>query len=330
MGDFLPTISAQDLKPGVIAEFFSQGSKVVILKDLRILELWKDICEKELYEGKNNPGSQVLNDSIFDISGNHVSNNMTVGDMLRFTPGEYAHFARKVKIFPSIEENRMEKFPASYSKENGAFIYSEEVLRKVWQVVSEIVVSMFPPPNGLPNYAVNIETLRYPKSVKELKDLFSLIEDSSGVWSKLGHRLDSHKIKAKGIFNHRFLRDCFAFGSLIPGVKFPLKYLNDHVCNNAEDLTPENTVVIGGDHIDGTKVFSCLAGDRDNLITQIYSEGKWIDLPLDSQSVAIFPGKLIAKINKISPTRHRILMKKTQDPSRSKANISMIFTITPR
>jgi hypothetical protein len=330
--NFMPAISVEELTSGAIVKLFYQGAKVVILKDVRILEVWKEICERKVNEDKVNPNLNIplFSDSIFDMSENHFQGNMCLGDMARFTPGAFAHIARKVSIYPSITQGEMEKFPVSYSNGSGTFIYSEEVLGKVWRIMSEVVASMFPAPNGLPNYAVNIEVLRYPKSVKELKSIFSLIEDSSGIWSRVGHQLDGHKGNAKGMFNHRIVRDCFALGSLIPCLRVLLNYLNQFFCTHAENMLPENTVVIGGDHIDGGKFFSCLTGERENVVTQIYADGKWLDLPLDSQSVAIFPGGQIARINQMSPTRHRILMREFPDPSGDKENISLILSAMPR
>ncbi len=330
MTESVAIISSGELSPGVIAGLFSNGVKVVILKDDRIPDLWNEICERELDTQKSNAESHILNESIFTIGQHHCQNNLNLGDMLRFTPGAIAHFGRKVKIFHSAESSRIEKFPRSYYKENGTFLYPEDVLGKVWQIMEEIGNGVFPAKNTLSNYAVNIEIVRYPKSVKELTDIFSLLENSSGKWSRLGHRLDAQKSKAKGIFNHVVLRDCFALGSLIPGVRTLLQYIDENFCKGPKDSVPKNMVVIGADHTDGAKLLTCLAAKRDNIVTQIFSGKEWIDLPLDSKSLAIFPGQQILKVDKFTPTRHRILMKESPSLGGDKSNISLMFSIVDR
>src|SRR3546814_1396304 len=52
---------------------------------------------------------------------------------------------------------------------------------------------------------------------------------------------------------------------------------------------------------------SDLCGSRQNVRTEIYAEGSWMELPIGLDSITIIPGTLAQRAFGLQPTLHRVL-----------------------
>lgn len=327
------TVFAQDLKPGYLYELFKKGTKVVLLKnDHRVGELWTETLESRVGETlRSGYRRKAWESNIFDIARNHQSGELVFGDMLRFSPGEYGHWARKVKVFSKNGSSNMQTVPSCFIDGDERVAYSEKTLQKVWALLGEILESAVPGKGTLSGYAVSIEILKYPNSPNDLMNVIDLLADASGGWTRLGRTLDTYKGRAAGIFKATLIRDCFAVASLVPGINRLLHWINTFFVNAQQRHIPKKSVVIGADHVDGSKYFTCLAGDRKNIKTQIHTGKDWMDLDLTPNTLAIFPSQKSAKGFGMTPTRHRIFIQEDHDcRSGSKNNVTLSFAIVDR
>jgi hypothetical protein len=131
---------------------------------------------------------------------------------------------------------------------------------------------------------------------------------------------------AFGPFNHKIMRDIFAFATLIPLLRAILHNRSRFVKAYRYSHMPQDVHIIGGPHVDGTKIFTALASDRDVLRTEIYHNRSWVELPLSTDSLAIFPSEKIDKQLGIAPTLHRVLLTRrdhAQAPSRLNVTLSL-------
>ncbi len=324
----ITVIFSKDLKPGVLGKLFSRGLKAIILKDPRISKIW------EGFLGLQNSSSEDSHDyrmpwqeNLFTIALNHVPQNDDLGDMFRFTPGSIGHVARKMKIFPASGQDLMQAIP-NYFLQNGKRVcYPDHLLRIAWELMSEVFRSTLPINNSQHPYTVKVEILKYPRP-NELELIFPLLSDSSGKWTRIGQKIDAYKGLANGALNKKILRDVFAFSLLIPRMNSLFCGLNTLLSKGHKEPSEEGRITIGGEHVDGSKFLTGLASERDILITQIHNGECWVDLPLTSDSLAIFPSQKITKEFGFAPTVHRILMEKvTPNGGGTKRNITLSLSI---
>ena len=143
--------------------------------------------------------------------------------------------------------------------------------------------------------------------------------------------MDTWKMQAAGLFDVRYMRDCSAFASLIPGLRELLRTFNRWMIPFSYKHVPEGTCLIGDPHCDGTKIVTALLSERETLTTEIYTGQQWVKLPLSSDRLAIFPSQQIDPRLGILPTLHRVLIQKhppVEQPT--KRNITLTLTVLPR
>ncbi|MCA9422069.1 MAG: hypothetical protein KC592_13690 [Nitrospira sp.] len=266
-------------------------------------------------------------ENLFNLALNHVPQNIDLGDMFRFTPGSIGHIARKMNVFPVPGQNLMQAIPGSFFQNGKRISYPDHLLRIAWELMSEIFRSTIPINRSPPSCKVKIEILKYPRP-NELELIFSLLSDSSGKWTRIGQKVDAFKGMAKGVLNRKILRDLFGLSLLMPGMNGLLCRLNALLDKGPIDPSEKGRLTIGAGHVDGSKLLTGLASERDILTTQIYTGERWVDLPLTSDSLAIFPSQKITKEFGFAPTVHRILMEKeTPSGGGTKRNVTLSLSI---
>jgi hypothetical protein len=301
--------SPDDLKPGRLGEFFRNGAKAVVLgDDHRVGDLWEALMGGQGRDaGTTGDAAQAWESSVLDLARNHRAGDMQLGDMLRFIPGHYAYIARKMKVLPRPDGHALQTIPDFWTG-NKRVTPSEETLRTVWELMTDILRSTWPDDREPPPYAVVVELLKYPPASADLDKVFSLLADVSGRWARLGQRLDAHKSQAAGPFDVRGIRDLFAWASVTPGAGLLFQQLNRFFSRFGLKGVPGQTRLIGDPHADSTKAVSALASDRDVIRTEVWDGRNWVELHLTPGSLAIFPSrKLVAQLG-IMPTWHRILL----------------------
>ncbi|MGI9542522.1 MAG: hypothetical protein ACR2MX_04635 [Cyclobacteriaceae bacterium] len=316
-----------------MGSLFQQGAKAVVLKgDPRIPWLWKSLIELQ------NGGHAIINGpigpwetKIQDLALNHRQNDVYLGDMLRFTPGALAHIARKVLIFKD-SNGQIKAIPDKFNNHEGNVVLKQKIYQTVWDISQDMLRSTLPENSDLKNYAVKIDMLHYPDSPEDLGRIFSLLADASGGWTRLGMKIDRIKAKATCFFDLKALRDLFALGSLIPGINILLRKINGFLFRFSKKKVPSDTLLVGEPHVDGPNILTALISNRDLLCTEVHGgKAGWVELPMSTDTLAIFPSEQLGKISTISPTTHRILFKETDDPGEiNKPNITLNLSVIHR
>lgn len=313
--------------PGRLGECFRGGAKAVLLDDPRAADIWQRLLSSLAPAASSGDGSLFPWDhSPLQIAKNHRAGNIDAGDMLRFIPGAFGHIARKIILVPK-QDGSIETLPAHFSHVD----IPQELLRIVWELMTDVLHSTFPTHLPIPPYAVTIELLKYPSSFDEVEQIAALLSDTCGKWTQFGMQMDTWKAQAAGLFDVPYMRDCTAFASLIPGLRELLRILNRWMIPFSYKQVQEGSCIIGSPHYDGAKIVTALLSERDTLTTEIHTGQQWITLPLNSDRLAIFPSWKIDRGLGIHPTLHRILVQKhptVQQPA--KRNITLTLTVRPR
>ena len=315
--------SHDEVVPGKLGEHFQQGAKAVLLDDPRAAWIWKRMVD--LPAPTRAPGSEILSareDFLFQIARNHIASNHHAGDMLRFIPGGIGHVARKIVFFRKTN-GRFETKPRNFSGDTVPM----ELLDTAWNIMTDLLRSTFPARLSLPKFKVSLELLKYPHSFEELERISSLLRDSGGEWARIGMAMDTWKVQAAGLFDVKFVRDCTAIASVIPGLHRILRAINGWMVPYSLKSVRNGTSVVGAPHYDGSKILTALLGDRDTLTTEVHTGQQWKTLPLTSHRLAILPSQQIDRRLGIVPTLHRILI---QDRLRAeqlvKRNVTLCIT----
>ena len=139
--------------------------------------------------------------------------------------------------------------------------------------------------------------------------------------------MDTWKAQAAGLFDVKFIRDCTAIASVIPGLHRILRAINDRMVPYSHKSVRDGISVVGAPHCDGSKILTVLLGDRDTLTTEVYTGQRWNTLPVTSNRLAILPSKQIDRRLGILPTLHRILIQDRLHAERPvKRNITLCIT----
>ena len=235
------SLQRQQIAPGSIGELLRQGTRAVeITHDERIRLIW-DACIGT--DGQSRP---FWENSLLEFARNHHKGSTNSGDMLRFLPGSFGHIARKMVVFPAGDgSGRMATIPAMYSDEHAPQAIDQAVLRHAWELTSEILAGVLPTGQTLENYGVTLQLLKYPDSRIDLERVFDLFADSSGGWMAFGQRLDAFRSEACDALDKRILRDLYAFGSLVPGLRTLLVGLNRRLKRHDRFEEPVDGFTIG-------------------------------------------------------------------------------------
>lgn len=255
---------------------------------------------------------------------------MNVGDMIRFLPGYYSHFARKLILYSDSANGKIRTIPEKFWSGEIPQMYPSEVLQTAWELATDIFKSCLPEEFDYPNYAVSVELLKYPRSLKELRSLCDLVADSDGgVWTDHGRKLDIYrgKVIAGSPFDKKIVGRIFRFGSKIPGINLFLELLNRSVFYRY--LSPKDAAAIGPPHTDGIRTLTLLAGERDTIFTEIYDGKRWHEIPLTSKSLYILPSEFLSNKIGIKPTFHRISIRNNigVNSESSKPNVTLLLGI---
>jgi hypothetical protein len=313
--------------PGRIGEYFRGGAKAVLLDDPRAADIWHRLLTDPGPSASSDNGSLFSHDdSLLEIAKNHRAGDLRTGDMLRFVPGGIGHIARKMMLVPT-EDGAIETLPKHFSNVS----IPQELLRIVWELMTDVLHSTFPAHSNLPPYAVTIELLQYPSSFDEVEKIAALLSDTCGEWTRLGMQMDSWKMEAVGLFDIPYVRDLTAFVSLFPGLREALRRLNGWMVPFSHKYVQGGSRIIGSPHCDGSKILTALLSERETITTEIYTGHQWLTLPLKPDRLTIIPAEEIHSDIGIIPTWHRILMQEDHPHEQQpKRNITLSLTVCPR
>jgi hypothetical protein len=233
--------------------------------------------------------------------------------MVRFVPKSLGHIARKFLVYASATDSSLEVLPATFCSGNRRARVPREIVELSWNLMSELVASVLPLRASGVAYGVEVDIQVYGNSSSELRSLHSLLADSAGFWSRLGHQVDASKEDAAGFLSRRGVRDCFGIASQIPGLRRTMAALNARMPVTDEHLSRKGSQLIGCAHIDETKYLTGLMGRRRNLETQYFWEGQWFSLPISEDGMVVVPSGKARTAGNAPATFHRVLVHDVSD-----------------
>jgi hypothetical protein len=323
-------ITREEVERGGLLESFRKGAVAAVLReDARTVELFRSVLDWLGFEASSN--RENFGASLVDLARNHLEANADAGDMLRFQPGVFGHLARKFLVFRMGIDQPLMAFPNAFHLGNKRIPIPHNILEAAWNLMAGVLMSAMSGEVNPSAYAAEVDILLYPISNLDLDNLATLLADSSGAWSRLGHLIDANKGKATGIFDRKVVRDLFGIAALIPGLRELLMMLNRRLSTDGEGFSPGDYQIVGCPHVDWGKYITGLIGSRHNLRTQIFWANRWVQLPVTPNMMTIFPGAKIGSINNIPPTRHRIILDRPRDGESTAArNVTLSLSIVSR
>jgi hypothetical protein len=324
--------SIHELQTNSLANIFRNGTKAVILPDQRIPQLCGQILRGMDKVPLERGRPLFINSSIFSLAQNYQRNSL-LGDSIRFIPGSFAQITRRFKVFPAAGFKDMQTSPPYFIQDHTRVYYSQDLLQYVWELMTEILNSIIPLKEIPFPYSVQIEIIKYPNSDLELDNFHEILSASAGRWAKIGLNLDTWKSQNRGILKTRGINDLLAFASLFSPIKSFIQKLNLLVDNDGYKQISEKSRVLNPAHVDAGKIITCLASERDVIQTQIYDGAAWVDLPLTSNALAIFPSAEIPSSIDLKPTVHRVLLTprdRGTPEDQPKPNATITFAIVKR
>ena len=324
--------SSHDLQTNFLANLFRNGTKAVILSDRRIPQLGEQI-----FGGIDNVplelGKQLfINNSIFSLAQIYQRNS-NLGDSIRFIPGSFAQTIRRFQVFPAAGFKGMQTSPSYFTQDHTRASYPQDLLQCIWELMTEILNSIIPLKEVPFPYSVQMELIKYPNSDLELDNIYEFLSASAGRWTKIGLKLDSWKYQNRGVFKTSWINDLLAFASLLSPIKPFIQKLNLLVDKDGYKQISKKSRVLNSAHVDAGKIITCVASERDVIQTQIYDGTAWVDLPLTSNALAIFPSAEIPSSTDLKPTVHRVLFTprdRVNPEDQPKLNGTITFAIVKR
>jgi len=325
-------VTPRALEREELSRLFHKGQAIILSEDDRILRLFHSVLD---WLGLNNNGNGTdqspFEMNLLDLARNHCEGNMQAGDMLRFVPSSFGHLARKFVVCPSSVDQSLEVFPNAFYLRDRRVPVPHNLVESSWNLMSDVFRSALPKLAKTLPYAVEVDVLIYPTCRAEIDKLHTLLADSGGFWSQLGHRIDANKANAVGIFDLKVIRDLFGITCLIPGIKNVAQMLNNGMFTSSEKSAPKDFQIIGSPHVDAMKYITGLVGCRDNVHTQIFSAKRWLPLPVTADTLALFPAGKMNSFGDVHATRHRVLLCNHQGNGRAvKRNITLSLSIIDR
>ena len=318
-------MTPRGVERGELLRLFHKGQAVILNEDERISRLFRSVLDwLGLNKANATEEQSPFEMNLLNVARNHREGDMQAGDMLRFVPSAFGHIARKFVVCRSAVDQSLRAFPNAFYLQDRRVPVPHDIIEGSWNLMSEIFRSALPEGANTLTYAVGVDVLIYPTRHTEIQQLHTLLADSGGFWSQLGHRIDANKAAAAGIFDTKIIRDIFAVTSLIPGIKDLAKMLNERMFPLSEKSVPEDYQIIGNPHVDGTKYITGLVGSRDNVHTQIYCAKGWIPLPVTADTLAVIPAQKMTSFGNTA-TRHRVLLKNT---AANESNVTRNITLS--
>jgi hypothetical protein len=286
------------------------GHDAVIIHCATVIkDLWTGLLE--------NPSEQLpWQAPLLDIARNFYGNGditSGLGDLFYFQPQKHGYFARKIAIEAEKKEGKIVAKPRTFSQGSEVYSPSESILDQCWTLGHRLMTAITPLKCPKATFDLSIQRLKYQDTQRDFRLLGNLTKNSMGRWSRLGSSLDEKKWTAAGPLNRRGISDAYGLVGQIPWVKSLAQKINQYFLRKDPHLIIEpGQELIEGAHYDH-RFFTALCGKRDRMITQLFVDGKWIDLPINLEVIIVFPGSLSTQAFNIKPTLHRVLHSNRQD-----------------
>lgn len=294
----------QELEPGSLARLFSAGHVAVLVRCPDVLApLWQGLLE--------NPDEQMPWEApLVDIARNyHGSGDITasLGDLFYFQPGHHGYIARKMALSRGQEEDPVTMHPPSFVQGRRHYAPGPALLDQCWSIGRRLMMALAPDGTPPGDMQIVVQRLKYQESAEDFDRLGALARNSLGRWGRAGCGLDERRWQAAGVLSLRGLSDLYGMLADAPGVGRLLRRLNRLLLHGdrRRDIAPDQTLIEGA-HFDH-RYFSALCGERSQMLTQVFADGRWIDLPIDRATLAVFPGSMATQAYGVRHVLHRVL-----------------------
>lgn len=295
----------EDLTPGALAALFEAGKAAVLVRCPDVVaELWRHLLE-------NKDEQLPWEAPLVDIARNyHGCGDITasLGDLFYFQFGQHGYIARKIALTRDGDEGRIVADPPYFVQGSERFSSEQSVLNLCWSVGNRLMAAMSPGGIPPPDYEVTIQRLKYQETTQDFEHLAALVRNSLGRWGRLGCRLDERRIEAAGPLRPKGISDFYGILAHVPLVRPIVRAINAMLARRDSRMTslPPGQRLIEGAHYD-YRYFSALCGKRRDTVTQIFVKGVWHDLPVDLNTLAIFPGSMSTRKFGMPHVLHRVL-----------------------
>ncbi len=321
----VPSVSGKDLEAKGLWKLFETGAKAVSLEgDPRINQLWEGVVSNSGWNG-------FWNNSVFTFAKNSFPSTTDYGDFFRFERETTGVIARKVVVFPDLETGLMQTYPKLFNDNGEIATLSQSTLKQAWDLAMDVTASATPHENLNPSdLVVHLELLKYPDSYQDFQKLIRLVDIGSS-WKKVGIKLDHSRAVARGLFSKRFIRDLFAWVSLLPWFGKRFQSMNHALEDKGFHERGKGYAALGEAHVDGCRFLTVMASDRDVVNTEVYDGKKWVQLPMKTCNLSIFPASDFDPEKRVGPTIHRFSIREdAPESTQRKQNLTLLMGISTR
>jgi hypothetical protein len=307
-------LAYRNLEPGSLARLFGAGHAAVLVRCPEIVaELWHGLLEDS---AEQMPWEAPL----IDIARNyHGSGDITssLGDLFYFQPGRHGYIARKMALSRSDGEGHVTVQPAYFVQGNQQYTPRQALLDQCWAIGGRLMAALAPEGTPFQHFQVVVQRLKYQESAADFARLDALARNSLGRWGRAGCALDERRWQAAGMLSPRGLSDLYGLLADAPGIGRLVRGLNRMALarDRSRDIAPGQRLIEGA-HFD-YRYFSALCGQRDHMLTQIFADGRWIDLPIDRAALAVFPGSMATQAYGVRHVLHRVLHEERIQPDQA-------------
>ncbi|WP_150292010.1 2OG-Fe(II) oxygenase family protein [Sphingobium estronivorans] len=297
-------LALQDLEPGSLARLFGAGHAAVLVRCPEIItELWRELLE--------NPAEQMPWEApLVDIARNYYGSGditASLGDLFYFQPGRHGYIARKMALSHDRDADHVTARPAYFVQGGQHYSTGQAILDQCWSIGWRLMTAMAPQGNPPADFQVVVQRLKYQESVEDFDRLDALARNSLGRWGRAGCALDERRWEAAGPLSGRGLSDLYGMLAHVPVIRRMVAAINRGLLrrDRSRTIAPGQRMIEGA-HVD-YRYFSALCGQRDHMLTQIFVDGQWIDLPIDRNMLAVFPGSMAMRDYGVPHVLHRVL-----------------------
>ncbi|MCB4859922.1 2OG-Fe(II) oxygenase family protein [Sphingobium sp. PNB] len=297
-------LAYQELEPGSLARLFGAGHAAVLVRCPEIVaELWRGLLEDR---AEQMPWEAPL----VDIARNyHGSGDITasLGDLFYFQPGRHGYIARKMALSREAGKDHATVRPAYFVQGGEHYAPGQALLDRCWAIGWRLMTALAPEGTPPGDFHVVVQRLKYQESAGDFERLGALARNSLGRWGRAGCALDERRWQAAGALSPRGLSDLYGLLADVPVLGRLLQGINRLLLrrDRSRDIAPGQKLIEGA-HFD-YRYFSALCGERTQMLTQVFAGGRWIDLPIDRATLAVFPGSMATQAYGMQHVLHRVL-----------------------
>lgn len=297
-------IAYESLAPGVLGAHFAAGKAAVLVHCPEIVaELWRGLLEDD---AEQLPWQAPL----IDIARNyHGSADITVslGDLFYFQPGQHGYIARKIALTKVEGDEAFVAEPSNFVQGDGRFATPDKILGLCWSIGERLMAAMAPEGAAPGGYRVAVQRLKYQQTTDDFDRLGALSRNSLGRWGRAGFSLDEWRTQAAGPLQRKWVSDLYGLIAQVPFVRRLAKSANRLFSRRDQrtHLMPGQRL-IEAPHFDH-RYFTALCGQRRDVVTQIFVDGVWHDLPIGMDSLAIFSGSIATRKFGVPHLLHRVV-----------------------